>query len=225
MSLNYQNDINSENIFIAFKLLNKLKIRCDEEYISNGIILYYLATKIVSFKQLSLLNIINLITIFTKTKSLTTKELINKINNILRDIDWDIDEPTLYNNIYYSYDTNYVKTSHISKKIDYMYLIMSFVIMSDIKYDYFSVKYCHEIIMTILSFVNNDRVKLNCKITYQMQNMMKELIMTINKINIDDNIGLLINKYIIKNNYNLSDFLEKIKLIDVKDLTDLIDKN
>ena len=94
MSTEY--NIPIEAIFITIELLQKLKYICKTNYLINGLLLFSLVTKLVSPVEFPIEYLIYVIT--TTLKCVITKKCVdNKIVNLLKKFDWNIDIPNLLN--------------------------------------------------------------------------------------------------------------------------------
>jgi len=145
LTYNIKNNIPIENIFLTFKLLYKRDTCTDNKYITYAIILYSLATKIVSFVEIPLVEVINLIEEFTGT-IISRSDLLYKMISIVESSNWDIDTETLMSH-----------AQNINNKNKMNYLIISLLLVCDKKYDTFSVEYLYKAILLLLNCIDNKK--------------------------------------------------------------------
>jgi serine/threonine protein kinase len=173
LMININFNIPIENVFLTFKLLRKLNIE-DSEYIFNGIILYSLATKLVCHVQIPLDEIIKLINLNCSQKISSVEELNLKILELLNFFEWDVDVNTLIGNI-----------TKVPAKDKMNYLIISLVMLCDVKYDVLSTSFSYKIISIIIDCMNDKKLslKLNVDNKYQLFHVLNDVVLSIKDMN------------------------------------------
>ena len=208
---NIQYGIPIENIFLTFKLLHKLSLS-DDHYIFNGILLYSLTTKLVSHVQISLQDIATLVNSNCNIKVKNINELNDKIYLLLESLNWDIDEYT---------SMSYI--SDVSPEHKMKYLIISLIMLCDVKYDVLSGSFGYKIITVLLQCLNNtNTVTVHVENKYQMLHVINDIIISLHSMKENDLIqGKIIKAYFkLIGIDNFSEWVSKInihKIINVFD--------
>lgn len=151
LDFNKLNNLNLENIFITMELLEMENLNSCDDYIKNGLIFYYLSTKITSNFEIPCIDIMELINnlLTNKSNAIKSKSEFNDIIfNILIKHNWDIDVNTQFNYL-----------GVIPKKIKNDYIDLAFlVLISDNLYK-LPKKTIHNSILFIIN--NKQNTKLN----------------------------------------------------------------
>lgn len=173
LMVNIQCNIPIENIFIAFRLLRDLDVG-EDEYIQNGIILYSLTTKLVSHIQIPLTDVMRLINFNCNTKINDINQLNSKILELLNFFEWDIDKNTLI---------SYIGNIETRNKMNY--LIISLIMLCDVKYDVLTVGFCNKAISILLDYIDGKQATYEINNKYQMFHILNDILLSIR--NMDDN--------------------------------------
>jgi hypothetical protein len=116
LELNNNNNISTESIYITFALLNCVTSESTNDYLVSGMILYYMATKLISNVYIDISSLQSIISYCTSV-DLTHGEIMDKIYEHLHFVDWTTD-----------IDTSYISslTDDIRILYDALYLMLSF---------------------------------------------------------------------------------------------------
>jgi hypothetical protein len=210
---NIQYGIPIENIFLTFNLLRKLSLSNDN-YIFNGILLYSLTTKLVSHFQIPLQDIIVLVNSNCNIKIRNVDELNNKIYSLLESLNWDIDVQTLLSYI-----------SDIPNEHKMNYLIISLIMLCDVKYDVFSGSFGYKIITTLLQCLDNVNT-IHVENKYQIFHVLNDVVISLHNMKENNLIqGKIIKTYFeLIGITNFSEWVSEIsmqKIIKCFDITNI----
>lgn len=181
LTINIQNNIPIENIFLTVKLLLKLKNSNDN--IGNSLLLYFLTTKLVSNITISTEDITNIINVYAPT--FLKKDVNSHMFEILNELNWDIDIKTLI-----SY------TSNVAKRYSIKYLLISFVTLCYPQYDIFDTKFLHDTILLLIKCSSNNKIDKKIDNKYQTYYAASSIAESIKNIQTDKNVlHDIFNKY------------------------------
>jgi hypothetical protein len=173
LTINMQNNISVENIFLTFKLI--LQFKNGENNIGNCLLLYFLTTKLVSNIKISTDDATNIINAYAP--SFLKKDVNIHMFEILKFLSWNIDIETLM-----SY------TPNVPKKYAMKYLLISFVTMCYPQYDIFDTKFLHDTILLIIKSSTNNKINEKIDNKYQTYYAISSIAESIKNIQNDKNI-------------------------------------
>lgn len=204
LRLDILNNIPVENIFMTFKLIDKIGYKNKEEYICNCYLLFYVTTKLVCMKDFNVTDIMALINLKLKVQKIKSlKQFHSNVINILCVLDWNIDV-----------DTQISFLSNIDKSIRTKYILINLAILSDYNLTIFSDKFLYEIVLMMLELENGNTQLLK---TYDNHFLItatiKMIINSLKKIkNNDSSLNKMIQLYFKSvGNLNYVGWIEKIK--------------
>jgi len=129
---------------------------------------------------------------------------------LLESLDWNIDTHTLISYL-----------SVIPESYKLKYLMISLIMLCDVKYDVFSVQYTHKIIMILLKCMNNNKI-VNIENKHQTFHIINEIIISL--CNMKENNfmeGELIKTYF--ELIGISNFCELVSEINMKKIKKYFD--
>lgn len=169
------NNISVENIFITFKLIEKIKYDEDDQYIIFCYILFCVSTKLISVIEFSLDEIIKIINLKLKNANNKILSLIHFNNltfNILSQLNWNIDV-----------DTHFSMSFDCFGKCNTKYLIIALILNYNINdTTVCSEKKLHNYILTLLELLNTE----NNELLIDNKIMIKYLIKSLEKIKLNE---------------------------------------
>lgn len=156
LEFNILNNLNVENIFLTIELLQNHNVNNYDDYVKNGIIYYYLATKFTTsfeFQSNDAIILANNLLLNKKNFFESDNEFNKNVLDILSLYNWDIDVPN---------QLSYLQV--VSNKNKHKYIIFSLIVL--LTDDLFRMFHgcIHESLISIINDKKNDEYVNNCVI-------------------------------------------------------------